>query len=1071
MSRMIARAETWERVYTAFSDVNFAAFDYNTIKQSLLDYLKLYFSETFNDFIESSELIAIVEVFAYIGELLAYRVDVSSHENFITVAQRKDSILRLAKFISYTASRPIPARGLVKITSITTSESVIDANGNDLANRTIRWNDVSNPNWKEQFILVMNRILSQEFGSVRPTDRFQIQDVLFELYSLNTVPQQNGVFAYTANASGQSLPMELVPITYTTTNGIVERRPQNNSNFTIVYGQDGLGDSSDTTGFFCFTKQGTLQKFQAVFDGITPNQTYEIAADNINDTDVWINNIDPVTGNILDLPSLLPYRHETTDGKSGEWIEVDLAHAQNVIFNTNPRRNKYELETLLNNRLRVIFGDGEFADIPSGSFDIWARTSVDQDIVIPQASVVNAPATSTYVDSYNRTQTFSFTFSLIGSLQNASASESMEHVRVTAPAVYYSQDRMVNGKDYNVFMLQDPSILKLRAINRTFTGDSKYIAWHDPSTTYENVKIFGDDGMVYFQDVPTSVATPTIDANTLISTYVEPLLSSTDVQVQILAAGVAPNFYRMLLNTTEKTRITAAVEPPPVPASVDMYYNTQTYEWFAIKRSDDPTVALGSVGWPQAFITSPIIQIDQTSIFETQYTVTRVAKRLVFQSPTTKFWNTNNAMRVVEYDTLNSDYDNVVVLQANPNNNRSNILLQNWSFYVLGQENIIAGPDIGLIDNTRISVLPVDVSGSGVPPGLNPDVFGGGGLSDIFNVKQVIDLSQYITNNTFPATGVDITLPIYYVKAVGDVVVYDANNNPVPSSTITWIENPAEVLVTNKIRVFHPGFQADGVTLNTSIKVRVNEYVYMTRPTPADAWYPAVVSVESMSAYAQSVLANTGLWIRYAGRAQLNFAWFHRSPRYHLVDPAPTNIIDTFIITKGYYLNTKRWLDGETPTKPDAPTPFDMRASYGHLLDNKMISDEDILHPGRFKILFGPRAQASLQCVFQVIKSQNSTLTDNQIKTEIVSTIRNFFDISVWEFGETFFFTELATEIHNALPSDISSVVLVPTSSNNMFGTLFQVKSQEDEVFIADVDTSLINIVAAYNPTNIKMQS
>ena len=110
MSRLVARAESFERVYDAFSSINFAAFDYDTVKQSLLDYVKLHFPETFNDFIESSEFIAIIETFAYIAELMAYRIDINAHENFISTAQRKDSILRLAKFISYTPARPLPAR-------------------------------------------------------------------------------------------------------------------------------------------------------------------------------------------------------------------------------------------------------------------------------------------------------------------------------------------------------------------------------------------------------------------------------------------------------------------------------------------------------------------------------------------------------------------------------------------------------------------------------------------------------------------------------------------------------------------------------------------------------------------------------------------------------------------------------------------------------------------------------------------------------------------------------------------------------------------------------------------------
>ena len=124
--RIISSAESWEKTYEAFNNINFAAFDFNTIKSSMIDYIKLYFPETFNDYIESSEFIALLELFAYLGELMAYRIDVTSQENFIPTAQRKDSILRLAKLISYAASRNIPARALVKITSVRTTEVVYD---------------------------------------------------------------------------------------------------------------------------------------------------------------------------------------------------------------------------------------------------------------------------------------------------------------------------------------------------------------------------------------------------------------------------------------------------------------------------------------------------------------------------------------------------------------------------------------------------------------------------------------------------------------------------------------------------------------------------------------------------------------------------------------------------------------------------------------------------------------------------------------------------------------------------------------------------------------------------------
>jgi hypothetical protein len=217
------------------------------------------------------------------------------------------------------------------------------------------------------------------------------------------------------------------------------------------------------------------------------------------------------------------------------------------------------------------------------------------------------------------------------------------------------------------------------------------------------------------------------------------------------------------------------------------------------------------------------------------------------------------------------------------------------------------------------------------------------------------------------------------------------------------------------------------------------------------------------------VTAGTTLWKREEGRSGLNFAWFHYSPRYHLVDPSPSNIIDSFIITKGYYLALKRWLEDPLALRPALPTPLDLRTSYGYLIDNKMISDTVVLHPGKIKLLFGSRASAPLQATFKVIRSNVRTLTDNQIKTTIVTTVRNFFDVTSWEFGETFFFTELSAAIHNALPTEISSVVLVPTLAEDQFGDLFQVLAREDEIFYPDITVDDIEIVSGYTATNLRL--
>jgi len=207
---------------------------------------------------------------------------------------------------------------------------------------------------------------------------------------------------------------------------------------------------------------------------------------------------------------------------------------------------------------------------------------------------------------------------------------------------------------------------------------------------------------------------------------------------------------------------------------------------------------------------------------------------------------------------------------------------------------------------------------------------------------------------------------------------------------------------------------------------------------------------------------------RLEGRYPMNFAWFHNTPRLHLIDPAASNIIDMFIITTGYYTALRRWLANQTDNKPAEPTSLDLRTTYADLLDNKMISDTVILHAGKFKILFGTRAIPQLRCRFKIIRPVMSSLTDNEVKVRIVEAVRKFFDIDAWEFGETFFFTELAASIHSVLGPEIDSIVLVPTYAQNQFGDMFQVQSGEDELFIPDISTGDIEIVQSFTPSNLR---
>jgi hypothetical protein len=1048
MTRLVNSAESWESIYDAFEQINFAAFDFHSVKESLVEYMKVYHKESYNDFIESSEFIAVLEIFSYVIELYAYRLDVDAHENFLSTAERKQSILRLAKFLSYNASRNLPARGLVKIQTVKTTESVTNSNGQNLANKVIRWNDANSSTWKEDFILVMDRCLKQPFGSVAPDDRIQSDDVLFELYQWENFDIANNVFKYSTSVSGESLPMEIVPVALNEF-GPLESRPEIGSQFSILYGSDGLGDGSDTTGFFMFTKQGTLQKERIDFDGITPNQTYDLHASDINDSDIWVNNIDLVTEKTID--------DGTAENiKSGEFQEVDLAHAQNIIFNTNLNRNKFEIETLEDDRVRVIFGDGEFANIPNGTFDIWFRTSVNKNIVIPKNAVINKSASFAYPGADGGTQTFAFSFSLINSLQNASESETLDHIKRVAPSAYYSQDRMVNGKDYNNFPLQDNSILKLRALNRTWAGDSKWMHWHEPRESYENVRLFGDDLAIYFKTSYglTSVVNE-LHSNTILRNYVEPLLASSDMFFVMTNLGVDKNNIRSSFTENEVLTLlqvfdTAALNPI---TTVYLSFDVQSDTW-----AHTTTTPTGD-DW----------QIFVRADGNFNWTIKYKKQKLISHSVEMRFWNANDGSKVESYESLLASKDKIVILSANPTAERDGILGKNRDFNVIGQElTEFPIPGTVLSDIHQLSVLPADRNADSIPD----DVSLPGIVSPAFEIKRAGGI--YISNKT-----VLETVPLYggYVIGLPFAALYkDVIFTDVATTNAVFKYYLGDSEITNLL----PGSIIDKIVLVsmddlTSFSIKIIEYVYLKKvvidtTTQEYSWEPVTPSAISIDLWSDgnaSVISNPS-WKREIGRSGLNFYWSHFIENQHLVDPSPTNIIDFFVITRGHYAEMIRYLEDKTEFRPSLPTPLQLRNDYNHLLDNKMISDTVVLTPGKIKIAFGSKSGQELRAKFKVIRNETGVLTNNQIKVKVVEVIRNFFDINRWTFGETFYYTELAAKIHYSLISDVKSVVLVPLYATHRFGELFILQAKEDEIIQPHVGVDDIEIVASYAPEIIR---
>jgi hypothetical protein len=137
----------------------------------------------------------------------------------------------------------------------------------------------------------------------------------------------------------------------------------------------------------------------------------------------------------------------------------------------------------------------------------------------------------------------------------------------------------------------------------------------------------------------------------------------------------------------------------------------------------------------------------------------------------------------------------------------------------------------------------------------------------------------------------------------------------------------------------------------------------------------------------------------------------------------------------------------------------------------KAIGDQLIYTPAKFKKLFGTTADSTLQGKFKVIKAQGATLTDNEIKARVLSAIGTFFSISNWSYGESFYYTELCAFIHSQLSTQISSVVIVGSDAESVFGDLFEITSEPNELFYSTATVDNIEIINSFTDQNLKKGS
>lgn len=1122
--------EDWKRLYQTYREADFQSYDFETLRKSFVDYLRLYYPETFNDYIESSEFIALLDVMAFMGQALAFRNDLNARENFLDTAERRDSVVRLANLVSYTPKRNQAAQSYMKVFAVQTTESITDFNGVNLSNVLINWNDPTNPNWLEQFTYIVNASLvdSQKFG--RPGNNAILQGIRTDEYTINLIPGYLPVVPYSAVVDNINMPFEIVSATSRGKDYVYEVAPAPSSSFNVLYRNDQLGFGSGNTGFFFLFKQGTLQNQDFNLAEAIPNRAVNINIDGVNNEDYWL--------------------YELTDlgTVASEWQYAESIYAAAVEQLAPNQRKIYSITSRANDQITLTFGDGVFAETPVGFFRSYVRASNGLTYIINPEEMQSVQIPISYISRFGRLETITFVCGITNPVANAQPRESLEEIKQRAPARYYTQNRMVNGEDYNLFpFTRYNSIIKSKSVVRASVGTNRYIDLNDPTGKYSSTNIFASDGVLYREN-----ALPTFDFDwvsrndivDILTNSIEPLLTSRGMMQFYYANFPRPSLQIIDLAWNQSTTV--------INATTGYFYNTINLapQNIGIYSSNNAKfITQGSLikfippagfffdARNQLVAGTPVRSDEKLEIWAT-------ASAVVLDGNNSGLGNFANgegpvtlntfvptgalAQQVIPkfVDDLPSTLEQSVLQQVELQRNfglgynnltstwyliTSTNLAQNSAFSLSNAQNtqglnldaswLIQFQTTGTISSYTVTSRSLDyVFASVIQTRFYFD--GSEKVYDSRTGKVINDFVNVLKTNAKPDSNQPLT---------GDVVI-DIIAQPVQSDGYV---NDFQVLVS------YQDSDSDGVADNPDFFDQIvapavdsnTKYVFLQLTVDFDNtenYLPVASDIVNLSyatqdaielvksqfvngqifyAYQQNsffelqvsvingtlqrTLISRGDFISRVGRQNLYFQYRHNSALTNIIDPGVTNIIDTYLVNQEYYTAYQNYIKDTTGTvaEPAAPTIDQLSTSYAELNNYKMLTDNLVLNSVSFKPLFGAKAAPELRATIKVVQAQNTTASVSEIKSQVIQFVNNYFTIDKWNFGDNFFFSELSAYLHQNLGSIISSVVLVPLNPQKSFGDLYEVRSAPNEIFVSAATVADVEVITALTQSNIRSQT
>jgi len=100
--------------------INFAATDFLTLRNSLIDYAKAVYPLDYQYFVESDLGMMFLELVAYMGSVTSMKADMLANENFLATANQRSSVKKLLQLIGVRLRGPLSAAADIKATTAAT---------------------------------------------------------------------------------------------------------------------------------------------------------------------------------------------------------------------------------------------------------------------------------------------------------------------------------------------------------------------------------------------------------------------------------------------------------------------------------------------------------------------------------------------------------------------------------------------------------------------------------------------------------------------------------------------------------------------------------------------------------------------------------------------------------------------------------------------------------------------------------------------------------------------------------------------------------------------------------------